>query len=51
MEDYREDEHEVDGIAHSDDIVEKRAVWDAEIGIKVGEDVVKGGFAEKEEAE
>ena len=50
MEDNREHQHEVDGIAHSDDITKKRAVWDAKVCIEIGKDIVKGGVAKEEEA-
>lgn len=49
MEDDGENKHEVDGIAQSDSIIEKRAVWDTKVGVKVGKHIIKNGFTEGEE--
>ena len=49
MEDDGEHKHEVDSIAHSDSIIEQRAIWDTKVGVKVGEHIIKNGFTEEEE--
>lgn len=40
----------MENIAHSDNIIEKRTVWDAKIGVEVGEHIVEGGFTKEEVA-
>lgn len=49
MEDNREDQHEVEGIAHSDNITKQRAVWDTKVSVEIGKHIMKDGIAKEEE--
>ena len=35
-------------IANSNNIVQKRAIWDAKIGVEVGEHIIKGRITKEE---
>lgn len=48
MEDHGEHKHEVHSVANSDSIIKDRAVWDIEIGVKIGKHIIKCGFTEQE---
>lgn len=50
MEDDGEYKHKVDSIAHSDNIIKHRAVWDTKVWVEVGEHIIKSGFTKEEEA-
>lgn len=47
-EDYGKDEHDVDYIAHSHNIIEDRAEWNMKVGVKVGEYISQGTLAKEE---